>query len=119
MTVEVDGNTINVTNQQEIQEAGGVRTRRITQQLSLPSDVQGHLVQTSVREGELVITAPRGEWSVENNNGQSKLGRKIRHTSIEQRPTKQEEPSSTPEQSSVTVRAKSVEKTEYEEFDYD
>ena len=116
MTVEVDGNTINVTTQQEIQEAGGVRTRRITQQLSLPSDVQGHLVQTSVREGELVIIAPRGEWSVENNDGQYKLGR---HMSIEQRPSKQEEPSSTPEQSSVTVRAKSVEKTEYEEFDYD
>ena len=61
----IDGNTINITTKQEIQEAaGGVRTRRITQQLSLPSGVQGHLVQTSVREGELVITAPRGEWTV-------------------------------------------------------
>ena len=65
----VDGNTINITTQQEIQEAGGgLRTRMITQQLSLPSGVQGHLVQTSVREGGLVITAPRGEWTVVNPN---------------------------------------------------
>ena len=43
----------------------------ITQQLSLPSGVQGKLVHTSVREGELVITAPRGRWTVENNDSLS------------------------------------------------
>ena len=98
----IDGNTINITTEQEIQEAGGVRTRRITQQLSLPSGVQGHLVQTSVREGELVITAPRGEWTVENNDSQSKLAR----PSSIPITIGQEEPSSIPKQSSVTVRAK-------------
>ena len=137
----VDGNTINITTQQEIQEAGGVRTRRITQQLSLPSGVQGHLVQTSVREGELVISAPRGEWSVENPGSkpklerpssipitkeqeepfltpeqspivetperQSKLGRSTSiPITVEKRPTKQEEPTSTPKRSSVTAGEK-------------
>ena len=59
--MKVEGNSIIITAKQEIQEAGGSRTRVFEQKFSLPSGVKAELVKTSLtREGVLVITAPRG-----------------------------------------------------------
>jgi len=59
--VKVEGNSIIITAKQEIQEAGGTRTRVFEQKFSLPSGVAAELVKSSLtREGVLVITAPRG-----------------------------------------------------------
>ena len=57
----MEGNSIIITAKQEIQEAGGTRTRVFEQKFSLPSGVAAELVKSSLtREGVLVITAPRG-----------------------------------------------------------
>ena len=59
--MKVEGNSIIITAKQEIQEAGGTRTRVFEQKFSLPSGVAAELVKSSLtREGVLVITAPRG-----------------------------------------------------------
>ena len=59
--MKVEGNSIIITAKQEIQEAGGSRTRVFEQKFSLPSGVKAELVKSSLtREGVLVITAPRG-----------------------------------------------------------
>eukprot|EP00092_Neocalanus_flemingeri_P097854 GFUD01124766.1.p1 GENE.GFUD01124766.1~~GFUD01124766.1.p1 ORF type:complete len:466 (-),score=135.54 GFUD01124766.1:124-1521(-) len=61
LDVKVEGNTIIITAKQELQEAGGTRTRVFEQKFSLPSGVKAELVKSSLtREGVLVITAPRG-----------------------------------------------------------
>jgi len=61
LDVKVEGNSIIITAKQEIQEAGGTRTRVFEQKFSLPSGVAAELVKSSLtREGVLVITAPRG-----------------------------------------------------------
>merc|ERR1712029_635572 len=50
-----------ITAKQEIQEAGGVRTRVFEQKFSMPTGVKAELVKSSLsREGVLTITAPRG-----------------------------------------------------------
>merc|ERR1712106_21241 len=61
LDVKVEGNSLIITAKQEIQEAGGSRTRVFEQKFSLPSGIKAELVKTSLtREGLLVITAPRG-----------------------------------------------------------
>merc|ERR1712106_781228 len=61
LDVKVEGNSLIITAKQEIQEAGGSRTRIFEQKFSLPSEVKAEHVKTSLtREGLLVITAPRG-----------------------------------------------------------
>jgi len=61
LDVRVEGNTIIMTAKQELQEAGGTRTRVFEQKFSLPSGVKPELVRSSLsRDGVLVITAPRG-----------------------------------------------------------
>merc|ERR1712213_156570 len=61
LDVRVEGNTIVITAKQEIQEAGGVRTRVFEQKFSMPTGVKAELVKSSLsREGVLTITAPRG-----------------------------------------------------------
>merc|ERR1740137_139499 len=61
LDVKVEGNSIIITSKQEIQEAGGTRTRVFEQKFSLPSGVKAELVKSSLtREGVLMITAPRG-----------------------------------------------------------
>ena len=116
-----DGNKINIKTKQEIHEMGGVRTLEFTQQLSLPSDAQGHQIQKSLsQEGELVITAPRGEWIVKKPERQSELRRSTTiPITVEQRPNNQKKSLSTPEQPPVTEKAKNVKKSEYDDFDYD
>jgi HSP20 family molecular chaperone IbpA len=59
--VKVEGNTIVITAKQEVQEAGGTRTRVFEQKFSLPNGVKAERVKSSLsREGVLTITAPRG-----------------------------------------------------------
>ena len=118
MTIE--GNKINITTKQEIQEMGGVRTIEFTQQHSLPSDAQGNQIQKTItQEGELVITAPRGE-RVEKPARQSKLSRSTTiPITIEERPNQQKKSLLTPEQSPVPDKAKNVKKAVYNDFDYD
>jgi len=61
LDVRVEGNTIVITAKQEIQEAGGVRTRVFEQKFSMPTGVKADLVKSALsREGVLTITAPRG-----------------------------------------------------------
>jgi len=62
LDVRVEGSSIIITAKQELQEAGGSRTRVSEQKFSLPSGVRAELVKSALnREGMLVITAPRGE----------------------------------------------------------
>jgi len=62
LDVKVEGSSIIITAKQELQEAGGSRTRVSEQKFSLPSGVRAELVKSSLRrDGMLVITAPRGE----------------------------------------------------------
>jgi len=62
LDVKVEGSSIIITAKQQIQEAGGSRTRVSEQKFSLPSGVKAELVKSSLsRDGVLVITAPRGE----------------------------------------------------------
>merc|ERR1712106_1256278 len=61
LDVKGEGNSIIITAKQEIQEAGGTRTRVFEQKFSLPSGVKAELVKSSLtREGVLMITAPKG-----------------------------------------------------------
>jgi len=61
LDVKVEGNTIIITAKQEVQEAGGTRTRVFEQKFSLPNGVKAEKVKSSLsREGVLTITAPRG-----------------------------------------------------------
>ena len=60
--MKVEGNTIIITAKQELEEAGGTRTRVFEQKFSLPSGVAAELVRSSLsRQGVLTITAPRGQ----------------------------------------------------------
>jgi len=62
LDVKVEGNTIIITAKQELEEAGGTRTRVFEQKFSLPSGVAAELVRSSLsRQGVLTITAPRGQ----------------------------------------------------------
>merc|ERR1711902_57228 len=61
LDVKVEGSTIVITAKQEVQEAGGTRTRVFEQKFSLPNGVKAEKVKSSLsREGVLTITAPRG-----------------------------------------------------------
>eukprot|EP00092_Neocalanus_flemingeri_P011812 GFUD01012741.1.p1 GENE.GFUD01012741.1~~GFUD01012741.1.p1 ORF type:complete len:448 (-),score=148.25 GFUD01012741.1:190-1488(-) len=61
LDVKVEGNSIIITAKQEIQEAGGSRTRVFEQKFSLPAGVKAELVKSTLtKEGVLVITAPKG-----------------------------------------------------------
>lgn len=61
LDVKVEGNNIIITAKQEIQEAGGTRTRVFEQKFSLPSGVKAEKVSSSLtKDGVLVVTAPRG-----------------------------------------------------------
>jgi len=61
LDVKVEGNTIIITAKQEVQEAGGTRTRVFEQKFSLPNGVKAEKVKSSLsREGVLTVTAPRG-----------------------------------------------------------
>jgi len=68
MDVKVEGNTIILTAKQEIQEAGGTRTRVFEQKFSLPSGVNPEKVKSSLsRDGVLTITAPRGNVAAQSS----------------------------------------------------
>merc|ERR1712117_657152 len=61
LDVKVEGSTIVITAKQEVQEAGGTRTRVFEQKFSLPNGMKAEKVKSSLsREGVLTITAPRG-----------------------------------------------------------
>merc|ERR1712168_1520769 len=79
LDVKVEGNSIIITAKQEIQEAGGVRTRVFEQKFSLPSGVKAELVRSSLtREGVLVIIAPRGNTAAQRTyteTPENKMGR--------------------------------------------
>merc|ERR1711892_1036123 len=69
LDVKVEGNSIIITAKQEIQEAGGTRTRVFEQKFSLPSGVKAELVKSSLtREGVLMITAPKGNVAAKESN---------------------------------------------------
>merc|ERR1711892_1605707 len=68
LDVKEEGNSIIITAKQEIQEAGGTRTRVFEQKFSLPSGVKAELVKSSpTREGLLMITAPKGNVAVKES----------------------------------------------------